>query len=57
MAYTETEKCYHNLDYNAFGAEVTALGKKLKQDCGDIDNMKHLRKILRWRDAAMVIGV
>jgi len=57
-AYTETaEKWYHNLDYDAFGAEVTALGKRLKQDCGEMDNMKHLRKILRWRDAAMVIGV
>jgi hypothetical protein len=44
------------LDYDAFGKEVTALGKELLADTGD-DDVQHLNKIVSWRNAAAVIGL
>lgn len=44
------------LDYDAFGKEVTALGKELLADTGDND-VEHLQKIVGWRNAAAVVGL
>lgn len=45
-----------SLDYEGFGKEVTALGKKLIREGGD-DDVKHLSKLVSWRNAAAAVGV
>ena len=45
-----------NLDYPSFAREVTALGRSLQQNTGEED-VKHLNKIVEWRDLACGIGV
>lgn len=45
-----------DLDYEGFGRAVTALGKDL-QATGGQDDVKHLNKILSWRDACAAIGI
>jgi len=45
-----------NLDYDAFGKDVTSLGKQLLKKTGD-DDVYHLNKIVRWRNIAAVIGL
>uniref|UniRef100_A0A7S2V6J1 Fatty acid desaturase domain-containing protein n=1 Tax=Fibrocapsa japonica TaxID=94617 RepID=A0A7S2V6J1_9STRA len=45
-----------NLDYDAFAKDVTELGKQLQADSGEED-VRHLNKILRWRNLAAVVGV
>lgn len=44
------------LDYEGFGKEVTALGKKLIKEGGDED-VEHLNKLVSWRNTAAAIGV
>ena len=44
------------LDYTAFGKEVTLLGKQLLKQTGPAD-MEHLQKIVRWRNLAAVLGL
>ncbi len=45
-----------DLDFEAFGKEVDALGKKLQKSTGD-DDVEHLNKILQWREWACLLGV
>jgi hypothetical protein len=45
-----------NLDYVAFGKEVTALGKQLLKETGK-DDVEHLQKINEWRNIAAVLGL
>jgi len=44
------------LDYDGFGKEVTALGRKLLAEGGEED-VQHLNKIVSWRDVAAIVGV
>jgi fatty acid desaturase len=44
------------LDYDAFAKEVSDLGKKLTKESSE-DDVKHLEKILNWRDMAAAIGI
>jgi hypothetical protein len=44
-----------NLDYEAFGKDVAALGKELVQGGGQ-DDVNHLNKMVAWRNIAAVIG-
>jgi fatty acid desaturase len=44
------------LDYDAFGKDVSALGKEL-QKLGGAEDVAHLNKIVRWRNAAAIIGL
>jgi len=44
------------LDFDSFGRDVTALGKELLQETGDAD-VKHLEKIVNWRNIAALIGL
>jgi len=45
-----------NLDYEAFGKEVTALGKELRADSGDAD-VEHLHKLIGWRNLLALLGL
>jgi fatty acid desaturase len=45
-----------NLDYSAFAKDVNELGKELLKETGDAD-VKHLYKIVGWRNAAALIGL
>lgn len=45
-----------NLDYEAFGKEVSDLGTWLRKETGDAD-VEHLNKIVAWRNIAAVVGV
>lgn len=45
-----------NLDYGAFQKEVNDLGIKLRKEAG-ADDVKHLEKIVLWRNISMVLGV
>jgi hypothetical protein len=45
-----------NLDYEGFHKEVNDLGKQLLKETGEQD-VKHLEKILRWRDTAALVGI
>jgi hypothetical protein len=45
-----------NLDFDAFAADVTALGKQLLKEQGN-DDVEHLQKILKWQNAAALVGV
>mmetsp|Transcript_10997 Transcript_10997/g.16095 ORF Transcript_10997/g.16095 Transcript_10997/m.16095 type:complete len:480 (-) Transcript_10997:290-1729(-) len=61
VSYPETElkedySWIQNLDYEVFGKEVTALGKKLQRDISS-DDVDHLNKILGWRNLAAFVGV
>ena len=44
------------LDYDAFSKDVTDLGKQLLKETGDAD-VKHLNKIVQWRNIAAIIGL
>ena len=44
------------LDYAAFGKEVSDLGKELLKDTGD-DDVRHLEKIVQWRNIAAILGL
>lgn len=50
------EEWIANLDLEAFGSEVRALGRRLKSEEGDAD-LQHLRKIQRWNTAFMAVGL
>lgn len=52
----EQSKWVANLDYAAFQKDVSALGKKLTKETGEQD-VGHLNKILRWRNAAAIVGI
>lgn len=45
-----------NLDYEAFGKDVAELGKQLLSETGDAD-VKHLQKIVKWRNVAAILGL
>lgn len=45
-----------NFDYTAFGKEVAALGKELRSNISDKD-VKHLYKLVQWRDVAAIVGL
>lgn len=45
-----------NLDYQGFGKEVSALGKELQQQGGQ-DDVKHLKKMVLWRNACALFGL
>lgn len=45
-----------DLDYDGFGKEVAALGKKLIKEGGQ-DDVDHLNKLVSWRNAAAVSRV
>jgi hypothetical protein len=45
-----------NLDYDAFAKDVAALGKELRNNAGD-DDVKHLNKIVEWRNIAAIVGL
>eukprot|EP00978_Attheya_sp_CCMP212_P007285 scaffold16947_cov43-Attheya_sp.AAC.2 len=49
-------KWIENLDYDAFRKEVADLGKELQKDSGAAD-VKHLERIVQWRDMAAILGV
>ena len=55
-AVDDRDAWIRNLDFEAFGKEVDALGKKLQKEAGD-DDVEHLNKILEWRDWACLLGV
>uniref|UniRef100_A0A7S3XXY5 Fatty acid desaturase domain-containing protein n=1 Tax=Heterosigma akashiwo TaxID=2829 RepID=A0A7S3XXY5_HETAK len=44
------------LDYDAFARDVNALGKELLEETGEQD-VKHLQKLLLWKNIAAFIGV
>ena len=44
------------LDYNGFATDVAALGKELRKESGDAD-VKHLEKIVEWRNIAALFGL
>jgi hypothetical protein len=44
-----------NLDYEAFGRDVAALGKSLLQEGGQSD-VEHLNKMVAWRNLCAVVG-
>ena len=44
------------LDLDAFGAEVRALGRRLQSEEGDAD-LDHLRTVKRWNAACALIGI
>ena len=44
------------LDYEGFGRDVAQLGKELLRETGPEDEA-HLHKIVRWRNAAAIIGM
>ena len=50
------DKWVAELDYQAFADEVKELGNELAQDSGEAD-ITHLKKIVRWREAAMILGI
>jgi hypothetical protein len=52
----EPDAWVSSLDYEGFGKEVAALGKKLIQEGGEED-VEHLNKLVSWRDTAAAIGV
>merc|ERR1712232_568732 len=52
----ERDAWIENLDYKAFGKEVTALGRELQKGSSQED-VDHLNKILSWRNIACVVGV
>lgn len=52
----ERDAWVRNLDYDAFAKEVNALGKQLVKDTNE-DDVAHLNKILKWRDACGAVGV
>jgi Fatty acid desaturase len=45
-----------DLDYEGFGREVTALGKEIQALGGEAD-VKHLQKIVSWRNACAIVGL
>jgi hypothetical protein len=45
-----------DLDYDAFGKDVAALGKELLSETG-AEDVEHLNKIVRWRNLAAVVGL
>jgi hypothetical protein len=44
-----------DLDYEAFGKDVSALGKELLKEGGQAD-VDHLNKMVAWRNACAVVG-
>ena len=52
----ERDAWVRNLDYDAFAKEVNVLGKQLVKDTSE-DDVSHLNKILKWRDACGAVGV
>lgn len=46
---------YDNLDLPAFAGEIRAIGEWLRRQQGE-DDVRHLSKIIRWRDVAFWIG-
>lgn len=50
------DKWIANLDYEAFGKEVTQLGKELLQETGSED-VRHLQKMVNWRNTAAMVGI
>ena len=51
-----TEQWIVDLDYENFGRDVTALGKEL-QSLGGMDDIRHINKIVLWRNICAVIGI
>jgi fatty acid desaturase len=45
-----------NLDYDAFARDVAELGKELRASTGD-DDVRHLQKIVQWRNVAAIVGL
>lgn len=44
------------LDFDAFGKDVSALGRELRNDHGEAD-VEHLYKLVKWRNIAAVLGL
>ena len=44
------------LDYQAFGTEVSALGKELRSS-GGTDDVEHLYKLIGWRNVFAILGL
>jgi hypothetical protein len=51
-----TEKWIVDLDYEGFGRDITALRQEL-QSLGGSHDVKHIQKIVLWRDICAVIGL
>ena len=51
-----TEQWIVDLDYENFGRDVSALGKEL-QSLGGSDDIRHINKLVLWRNICAVIGI